>query len=35
MQIRGIAHNDSLAMNRYRLIWDDVVYQPGEVKVIA
>ena len=29
------AHNDSLAMNRYRLIWDDVVYQPGEVKVIA
>ncbi len=27
--------NDSLAMNRYRLIWDDVVYQPGEVKVVA
>ena len=22
-------------MNRYRLIWDDVVYQPGEVKVVA
>ena len=29
------AHNDSLAMDRYRLIWDDVVYQPGEVKVVA
>lgn len=28
-------HNDTLAMNRYRLIWDDVVYQPGEVKVVA
>ncbi len=27
--------NDSLAMNRYRLVWDDVVYQPGEVKVVA
>ena len=29
------AHNDSLAMERYRLIWDDVVYQPGELKVVA
>lgn len=29
------SHNDSLAMNRYRLVWDDVVYQPGEVKVVA
>jgi beta-galactosidase len=27
---------DSLALQRrYRLIWNDVVYQPGEVKVIA
>ncbi|MCM1451483.1 MAG: DUF4982 domain-containing protein [Clostridium sp.] len=23
------------SMNRYRLIWDDVVYQPGEIKVVA
>lgn len=23
------------AMDRYRLIWDDVVYQPGEIKVVA
>lgn len=23
------------AMNRYRLIWDDVVYQPGEITVVA
>lgn len=23
------------AMNRYRLVWDDVVYQPGEIKVVA
>ncbi len=22
-------------MNRYRLVWDDVVYQPGEIKVVA
>lgn len=29
------ARNDSLAMERYRLIWDDVVYQPGELKVVA
>lgn len=29
------SRNDSLAMNRYRLVWDDVVYQPGEVKVVA
>lgn len=29
------SHNDTLAMNRYRLIWDDVIYQPGEIKVVA
>jgi len=23
------------AMQRYRLVWEDVVYQPGEVKVVA
>lgn len=23
------------AMDRYRLIWDDVVYEPGEIKVVA
>lgn len=23
------------SMDRYRLIWDDVVYQPGEIKVVA
>lgn len=28
-------HNDILAMNRYRLIWDEVVYEPGEMKVVA
>ncbi len=22
-------------MDRYRLIWDDVVYEPGEIKVVA
>lgn len=27
--------NDSLAMDRYRLIWRDAVYEPGEVKVVA
>ena len=27
--------NNKLAMDRYRLIWDDAVYQPGEVKVVA
>ncbi len=27
--------NDSTPMTRYRLIWDDTIYQPGEVKVIA
>ena len=26
---------DRNAMERYRLIWDDVVYEPGEVKVVA
>ena len=28
-------HNDSIAMDRYRLIWDDVVFQPGELHVVA
>lgn len=23
------------SMNRYRLIWDDVIYQPGEIRVVA
>ena len=23
------------AMERYRLIWDDVIYEPGEIKVVA
>lgn len=23
------------AMKRYRLMWDDVIYQPGEIKVVA
>ena len=27
--------NDSTVMHRYRLMWNDVVYQPGEVKVVA
>lgn len=27
--------NDKAAMNRYRLIWDDAVYEPGEIKVVA
>ncbi|MDE6125798.1 MAG: DUF4982 domain-containing protein, partial [Muribaculaceae bacterium] len=27
--------NDRKAMERYRLIWDDAVYEPGEVKVVA
>jgi len=27
--------NDRQAMDRYRLIWDDVVYTPGEVTVVA
>lgn len=26
---------DRKAMDRYRLIWDDAVYEPGEVKVVA
>lgn len=28
-------HNDSIAMSRYRLIWDDVVYEPGELRIVA
>lgn len=27
--------NDSTVQNRYRLMWNDVVYQPGEVKAVA
>ena len=27
--------NDSSNMNRYRLMWNETVYEPGEVKVVA
>lgn len=27
--------NNSANMNRYRLMWNDVVYQPGRIKVVA
>ncbi len=27
--------NDSTPMNRYRLMWNETVYQPGELKVVA
>ena len=27
--------NDSTYQTRYRLMWDDVIYQPGEIKVVA
>lgn len=27
--------NDSTVMHRYRLMWNDVVYAPGEIKVVA
>lgn len=27
--------NDSTRMNRYRLMWNETVYEPGEVKVVA
>lgn len=27
--------NDRKAMNRFRLIWEDAVYEPGEIKVVA
>lgn len=27
--------NDSTVMHRYRLMWNDVVYEPGEIKVVA
>ncbi len=27
--------NDSTHMNRYRLMWNETVYEPGEVKVVA
>ncbi|MDE6629393.1 MAG: DUF4982 domain-containing protein [Muribaculaceae bacterium] len=29
------ARNNALAMDRYRLIWDSAVYQPGEITVVA
>lgn len=33
---QGIRHkNDSTNMNRYRLMWNDAVYQPGEIRVVA
>ncbi len=32
----GIKEKDkSSTLNRYRLIWSDVIYEPGEIKVIA
>ncbi len=27
--------NDSSRMNRYRLMWNEVLYEPGEVRVVA
>ena len=27
--------NDSTNMHRYRLMWDDVVYEPGELRVVS
>ena len=27
--------NDSTTMHRYRLMWNDVVYEPGELRVVA
>jgi len=27
--------NDSTVINRYRLMWNDVVYRPGEIRVVA
>lgn len=27
--------NDATVLNRYRLMWDETVYEPGEVKVVA
>lgn len=29
------AKNDSTVMNRYRLMWPDAVYTPGEIRVVA
>ena len=29
------AKNDSTLQHRYRLMWDDVVYEPGELRVVA
>ncbi len=35
-EAKAIEHTDSLALQRrYRLMWMDAVYQPGEVKVVA
>lgn len=30
-----VEKNDSTPMTRYRLMWPDVVYEPGELKVVA
>lgn len=27
--------NDSTYQNRYRLMWNDIIYQPGEIRVVA
>ncbi len=27
--------NNSSAINRYRLMWNDVIYQPGSIKIVA
>ena len=29
------AKNDSIVVDRYRLRWNDVMYEPGEIKVVA
>lgn len=35
-QSQGVREkNDSTLQHRYRLMWNDVVYQPGELKVVA
>lgn len=31
----GVLPEDAVLMRRYRLIWDNVIYQPGEIKVVA
>lgn len=33
---QGVRHkNDSTLQNRYRLMWNETVYEPGEVRVVA